>query len=312
LSIGGVSLELTASLGIGLFQPPAGDAITVVSRAKAACVGADQTGGDHTATYVPALPVATGLARSSRLEELIREALRGDGLQLLYQAVVPVQQAPGERYEALLRLRTPSGELIPPLEFLPVAVKCGLMPDIDRWVLTRVMDDIVAARKERKGLVMMARQTLATAAAAEWGVWFHREIVRRNLARQRPVLIFDLEDVADRRDLAKVCFKALEHLGIETCLNHFDGSPSATEVLRQFPWSLVRLSRETVRRMDAAALAAMVEDVHGVGAQAIGVEIEDPQAVARVWGCGVDYIQGNFVQAASELLDFDFVGTELS
>ena len=248
---------------------------------------------------------------ASRLEGLIREALRSGGLRLLYQAVVSVQHGPGGRYEALVRLRTPDGELIQPLEFLPIAVACGLMPDIDRWVMVRVLDDMLAAREKQTGLVMMVRQTLATTASADWALWFHREIVRRNLRNRRPVLIFDLGDVAAHPDLARICFEAFERLGIDTCLNRFDGSQKAAEILRQYPWSLVRLSGETLWQMDAADLSMVVDAVHEAGAQAIGVEVESPQTIARVWGCGVDYIQGNFVQAASETLDFDFVGTEL-
>jgi EAL domain-containing protein (putative c-di-GMP-specific phosphodiesterase class I)/CheY-like chemotaxis protein len=297
MSVGGVSVELTANLGIGIFQSSAEDAITLVSRARAAM-------------NVAALRRGAAMS-ASRLEGLIREALRSGGLRLLYQAVVSVQHGPGGRYEALVRLRTPDGELIQPLEFLPIAVACGLMPDIDRWVMVRVLDDMLAAREKQTGLVMMVRQTLATTASADWALWFHREIVRRNLRNRRPVLIFDLGDVAAHPDLARICFEAFERLGIDTCLNRFDGSQKAAEILRQYPWSLVRLSGETLWQMDAADLSMVVDAVHEAGAQAIGVEVESPQTIARVWGCGVDYIQGNFVQAASETLDFDFVGTEL-
>jgi len=55
----------------------------------------------------------------------------------------------------------------------------------------------------------------------------------------------------------------------------------------------------------------LVETVHRYGAQVIATGIEDPGVIAQVWGCGVDYIQGYFIQPAGEGLDFDFSGTEL-
>ena len=53
LAIGGVPVRLIASLGVGLFQPRADDAITMVSRAKAACARARKAGGDRVERYVP-------------------------------------------------------------------------------------------------------------------------------------------------------------------------------------------------------------------------------------------------------------------
>jgi EAL domain-containing protein (putative c-di-GMP-specific phosphodiesterase class I) len=55
----------------------------------------------------------------------------------------------------------------------------------------------------------------------------------------------------------------------------------------------------------------LVETAHRRGAQVIATGIEDPAVIARIWGCGVDFVQGYFIQAAGEALDFDFSGTEM-
>ena len=60
LAVGGTQVRLIASLGVGLFQPQADDAITMVSRAKAACARARKAGGDRVERYVPTLPVGAG------------------------------------------------------------------------------------------------------------------------------------------------------------------------------------------------------------------------------------------------------------
>ena len=58
---------------------------------------------------------------------------------------------PGERYEALLRLRTADGELIPPFEFFPAAREAGLMPEIDRRVLSCALDEAQASAGRAPG-----------------------------------------------------------------------------------------------------------------------------------------------------------------
>ena len=114
---GGLGVKLTVSIGVGTFQTPADDAITIVYRAKMACAKARQAGGDRVITHMPAFSVRAGPAASARLVGLIREALRGDGFHLLYHPVVPVKRLAGQRYEAVLRLRSPDGERISPIGF---------------------------------------------------------------------------------------------------------------------------------------------------------------------------------------------------
>ena len=308
---GGTGVKLTVSIGVGTFQPPADDAITMVYRAKMACAKARQAGGDRVVTHMPAFSRRTGGAASAHLVNLIREALRRDGFQLLYHPVVPVKRLGGQRYEAVLRLRSPDGELIGPSDFFPAAALDGLIPAIDRWVMVRALDDTLARRDAQPGLALMVRQTLETAAATDWVPWLRDEIARRDLIRHRPVLIFELADVLANIETARSCFDSLKRLGIGICLNPLDETPVAMDVLGQFPWSMVRLPHGALPGMGMPRLMTLVETAHRRGAQVIATGIEDPAVIARIWGCGVDFIQGYFIQAAGEALDFDFSGTEM-
>jgi diguanylate cyclase (GGDEF)-like protein len=310
-TIDGEGVRLTASVGIGSFLPPADDAITMISRAKKACYGARHHGGNRVEVYAPAVPNPPGPARSKRVADLVQEALRGDGFTLSYQPAVPLRLRPGERYEALLRLRTSDGELIPPFDFLPAARQAGFMPEIDRWVMQRALDDAQRHCGALPGLQVLIRQTLDSAGSHDWVTWLRDEIVRRDLIRHRPALIFDLDDVAAQPDHARVGFAELHRLGIDLCLNHMDDSADALQLLAELPISLVRLYQSAQSEMTSARLVGLVAAVRECGAAVIATGIEDPKAIGRVWGCGVDFIQGNFIQPASEGFDFDFEGFEL-
>src|SRR5690606_143278 len=68
----------------------------------------------------------------------IQDALEDDRLELYTQPIVPLNGGQGAE-ELLLRLRTPTGEIIAPGVFLPVAEKYGLIVDVDRWVVARAV-----------------------------------------------------------------------------------------------------------------------------------------------------------------------------
>ena len=76
----------------------------------------------------------------------IRDAL-DDGRFVLYsQAIVPLgNRKPSE--ELLLRMIGPSGNVILPGSFLPVAEKYGLIGEIDRWVITEAVGLAATGRR---------------------------------------------------------------------------------------------------------------------------------------------------------------------
>ena len=90
--IGGEALALTASIGVGLFEPPADDAITMISRAKKACALARRQGGNRVEFHPPAAP--PGPVSGDPMGDLIRDALRSDRFSLTYQPLLPTAYAP--------------------------------------------------------------------------------------------------------------------------------------------------------------------------------------------------------------------------
>ena len=68
------------------------------------------------------------------------------------------------QHELLLRLRDRAGALVAPLDFLPTAERCGLIDEIDRWVVTQA---IAVAAGGRKVAVNVSGQSAADPAFLE-------------------------------------------------------------------------------------------------------------------------------------------------
>ena len=95
----------------------------------------------------PAWAATVAAARSSRaggrrrpwLARLHR-ALREDRFVLRYQPIVSLADGSVSHYEALVRLADrPDGALVAPARFLPAAERHGLIGQIDRMVLDKVL-----------------------------------------------------------------------------------------------------------------------------------------------------------------------------
>jgi diguanylate cyclase (GGDEF)-like protein len=300
----------TVSIGVGLFRPRADDALTMLSRAQKAMDRARSEGGDRVATYEPLVPAAAD-GRDDALAELVRTSLRCGGLELLYQPIVAMRERPGERYEASLRLRAPDGEYIPPFDFLPVAEDRGLMPRIDRWVMETVLDRLRLEAGDRGRELRFHVQQTMQGADAGWVPWLRGQIESRDLIRMRPVVQFDFQDVTRHLDLAAERFVELGRLGIKICLSRFPGGHAGLKLIERIPVAMVKLSTELVQSGDAEALTGIVAGIHRRRAGVIAAGIDGPRSIAHLWGCGVDFLQGSFLQLPSEDLDFDFSETAL-
>jgi diguanylate cyclase len=134
--IGGRELHVTASAG--LVSIPAGSyAAEALRDADLALDAAKTTGRDRLVLFRPELREA--LMRRSTLAGNLRHALARGELQLHYQPVVELATGRVVAAEALLRWRH-AGELVPPVQFVPLAEQTGLIVPIGWWAMREACD----------------------------------------------------------------------------------------------------------------------------------------------------------------------------
>ncbi len=196
-------LSLTVTIGIGLFTPPADDAITMVSRSRTTVARARQAGGNRVRVWAPVISPDRGSEYERLLKQMVDTAISQDGLLLMFQPIVSLGANVGELYEVQLRLRTLDGDHVPAADFLPVAERSGLMARIDRWVLEHALDVMDVERKTHPKLRLLIHQSVVSVAAEEWLPWFRDQMVRRNLIRRRPLLQFQMHDIRNHLGAAK-------------------------------------------------------------------------------------------------------------
>ena len=299
-------------IGVGLFRPRVDDALTMISRAEQACARAREGGGSRVGVYAPSVPTGADPEREAWLADMVEGALGSGGFRLLYQPIVPLRRVAGERYEATPRLMARDGEYIPAFDFLPAARRRGLIPAIDRWVMGHALDELKQQRNAHRRLQFFIHQSVETLCTGDWSSWLRNQIVERDLIKQRPVLQFQLDDLVANPGSAARGFDELRRLSIKTCVIQPEDDPSVLRLVEELGISLLRLPHPTIAAMDATRLTWFVEQLHGLGCEVIAARIEHPQHIARVWNCGVDFIQGNFLQFPTQGLSFDFSESSLA
>src|SRR5665213_4006894 len=86
----------------------------------------------------PAVMTSPSSVRSrDAIVDLIGKAVDANRIDLYLQPVVTLPQRKVRYYEALSRLRTEDGDVVPAVEFIDIAESAGLMPRIDNLLLFR-------------------------------------------------------------------------------------------------------------------------------------------------------------------------------
>ena len=106
----------------------------VVAPAAEAATDATLAVSEHDA--VTGAAVFRGLSRDGVID-FIAKAMEEERIDLYLQPIVTLPQRKVRYYEAVSRLRTPAGEIIPACDFIEYAESAGLMPKLDNMLLFR-------------------------------------------------------------------------------------------------------------------------------------------------------------------------------
>ncbi|MFT3818531.1 MAG: EAL domain-containing protein [Rubrivivax sp.] len=145
-------VSLSASVGVAMYPSDGQDFEGLARAAALALDRSKRLGRGLYSFYQPGMDQA--LRARIATERELSLALERDEFELHYQPVVDAAQGSGTGRvvgcEALLRWRHPRRGLLGPAEFIDGARQCGLMCDIDAWVLNAACTDL--ARWAEAGL----------------------------------------------------------------------------------------------------------------------------------------------------------------
>ena len=237
-----------------------------------------------------------GLHRTPWIARL-RRALAADLFVLHYQPIVSLAEGRVSHREALLRLADdPDGRLVAPGAFLPAAERHGLICDIDRLVLEKVVARL--ARQSRRDAAGVA-VNLSALSVTDPGMLDH---VQRLLARARvdPArLVIELTETSAISDMARAkafCTGAQE-LGCAIALDDFGAGFGSFQYLKHLPFSYLKIDGGFIRglttsRTDQLVVRALVQLAGGMGRETIAEFVADAATLQMVADHGVDYAQG--------------------
>lgn len=246
----------------------------------------------------------------AEIDTLLIDAVTAGRLELDFQPITALQGGGRPQYQALLRLRSPQGQLYLAAEVLPRAHAHGCLPELDRWVLARALEVARESFSYSKPVTLFVSQSIQALTQPGHGDWIASRLRDQPALGECLVLEINAEQAGPQLDLVQAICTQLSPLGLRFCLSRYRGSEAQTKVLHALPLDLVKVAPELLTQLGnhkaRAHFTELVEHLHARGTGVIAPRVEDARTAATLWMSGIDYIQGNLVQSARRSLDYDF------
>ncbi len=304
--VGRQSVSLTVSIGGALIGERNASVDQILGLAQTPLREAQESGGNRVRIVDPSAQDKAAAEKARHWLALIDRAIAEDDFVLYHQPIISLHGAEGDFYEILLRMRGPQGE-IPPAHFLPIAERHGKMPAIDRWVIANAIRAI--AERERAGhrttfFVKLTPQSLDDPSLLPW--------IAQQLktSRQRgDSLVFEMPEskVVTSLKQARAFVKGLEQLRCGFALEQFGSGLNSFQLLKHVPAHYLKIDRNFMAELpkhkeNQDRIKDICDQAHHAGKLTIAEFVEDAASMSILFNCGVNFVQGNFLQEPEKVM----------
>ncbi|WP_233837263.1 EAL domain-containing protein [Paraburkholderia sp. ZP32-5] len=294
--VGGVTLQVSCSVGVALFPDDGSDIETLMQNADAAMYQAKGAGRNLVKFF------SSDMAERTRyrltLEACLRAAIERREFRLEYQPCVDAHTGQLVSVEGLLRWNSPQIGSVSPAQFIPVAEDTRLIIPIGAWVIDEACRQIAAWDAARLPPLRVSINLSAIQLRDPDLIGTLKDSLARHRVDAKRLELEITETVLmDNAENYLATTNAIRALGIKLSLDDFGTGYSSLSYLNRFPLDRLKIDRAFVLDMldapaDLAIIRAIIELGHELGLRVVaeGVENEHQARILRTIGC--DELQG--------------------
>lgn len=231
------------------------------------------------------------------LLEMIRASLEENRVDLYLQPTVSLPQRKVRFYEALSRLRSESGSVIMPAQYIKIAAPAGLMSVVDNLLLFRCVQIVRRLMNRNRGIGVFCNISGDTLRDAEFFPQFLEYMQHnRDLAGQI-VFEFSQDSVLRCGREGEANLKRLNGLGFALSMDNIKSLALDYGKLKSTGFSYLKVRADMLTKgMNAAGAAVAAEDFKNLlsrhGLNLIAERVEDEKTVVQLLDYAVDFAQG--------------------
>jgi diguanylate cyclase (GGDEF)-like protein/PAS domain S-box-containing protein len=282
-------LFITVSIGITQFPRDAADGGDLLRNADAAMFRAKQAGpGVYVFHEAEEADAHARLSLSTKL----RRAVEEQAWALHYQPLVDLYDGSMFGVEALIRWPDPSGGLVPPGEFIPLAEEMGLIDAIGAWVVDEIGRQDAIWRADGLDLEIGFNLSPRQLRHGDPVASIASSIRAAGVDPERITVEITESTAMDDPDRIIDLLRGFKDLGVRLAIDDFGTGYSSLARLRYMPVDILKIDRTFIRDVNAddqsasmvSAIIALANNL-GMTPLAEGIETEAEWRFLADRGC---------------------------
>ncbi len=305
------SITTTCSIGLLSINSSSNGSQSSLTYVQKACTQAIEQGGNQIQLHIPDASEMGDKELLKYWSNEITNAIKQHRMFLVFQPFVNLLGEGSENFELFIRLRNEQGDTIFPREFLPPAEASGHSIHIDRWIIAEAMRTLSKRIKEGYDNRFIIKLTSASLSDDKFIAWVKHNLERYELKPESVIFQVKANHAAENMRQAQQLSKQLKQIGCCFSIEHFGHETNPFALLKHINVDFLKLDINLVQGIakNADKLAELNEvcaQSNELNIQTIVPFVEEAGSLSVIWQSGAHFIQGIFLQEASESLDFDF------
>ncbi len=303
--------NISASVGIALFPKDGTSAESLLNNADRSMFDVKQMGKNNFRFFSEELEQAT--QRRLLLETDLRKAIQNDELELHYQPQWTFKTAQLYGLEALVRWNHPQKGMIFPDEFIGIAESCGLIHQLDMWVLETACKHLKQWEKDQVSPKQIAVNLSAIQFSSPGLVGDITDVIAKYEVDPKKLELEIIESILmEDADHTLASLKALKNQNLRIAVDDFGTGYSSMAYLSKFPVDTLKIDKMFVAEIDSSLAAkVIIESIIqmasklGLTIVAEGIETAEQNHFLASHGC--TFAQGYFYNRPMPLEDADIL-----
>jgi diguanylate cyclase (GGDEF)-like protein/PAS domain S-box-containing protein len=308
--VGGLTIEVEASVGIAIYPDHGEDVETLTRHADVSMYVSKTT---HTPIVYAAAYDHHSLARLALHGEL-RQALEGNELVVHYQPQADVATGEVHKVEALVRWQHPEHGLLGPDQFIPLAEQTGLIRALTHYVLDAALGQCHAWRAEGQEVRVAVNITGRELVDLRFPDEVTKLLSKWRIKPAQLELEITETTIMTNPPRARAVLAQLSKLGVRLAVDDFGSGHASLGYLRKLPIDVLKIDKSFIQQMaddagDAAIVRTAIDLGHNLGLEVVAEGVESEDAQRRLEALGCDTLQGYHLgrpQPASTLMNIGY------
>lgn len=307
------TIQVTASISVVPINETSTGSNEILTRATETITKAREASenkGNTVQLYVPEKPKLTG---ESAMAEELKQAIEQNRLKVMFQPIISLRGDSREIYEALIRMIDEDGNEVEPSDFLKAANLHGMSLAMDKWVIINSIKLLSAHLAKGHNTVLFINITAACLLEPTLPAWISKALRAARLPNDAIVFQIAEDDAVTHLKQAKEFTSKLAELKCKVSVSRFGCATNPYNTLKHLTVEYIKIDGSYTSQMEKSdegfeELTDMINTIQGQGKMSIVPMIESASTLAQLWQTGVNYIQGYFLQAPTNAMNYDFGG----